>query len=80
MITSPLASPRASSSPIPAARGSVEATKTLCLLRQYFPKGSDLSVHDLLHLNAVAQRLNNRPRKVLNWQTPTQVFDAALRS
>src|SRR6185436_11750721 len=49
------------------------------LLRQYFPKGTDLRVHSPEVLKAAEDRLNNRPRKTLGWQTPTQVFDAALR-
>lgn len=48
------------------------------LLRQYFPKGTDLAVHDPSDLNAVEERLNNRPRNILNWQTPAHVFGAGL--
>jgi IS30 family transposase len=50
------------------------------LLRQYFPKRTDLSVHGAQDLEAVEQRLNNRPRKTLGWLTPTQVFAAGLPS
>jgi transposase, IS30 family len=50
------------------------------LLRQYFPKRTDLSVHGAEDLEAVEQRLNNRPRKTLGWLTPTQVFAAGLPS
>ena len=48
------------------------------LLRQYFPKGTDLSVHTLADLLAVEERLNHRPRRVLGWQTPVQIFHAAV--
>ena len=48
------------------------------LLRQYFPKRTDLSVHGAEDLEAVEQRLNNRPRKTLGWFTPAQVFAAGL--
>jgi IS30 family transposase len=48
------------------------------LLRQYFPKGTDLSAHDRDRLQAVEERLNNRPRKTLGWKTPAQVFAAGL--
>jgi IS30 family transposase len=40
------------------------------LLRQYFPKGTDLRRHDAKQLAAVAEQLNTRPRKTLSWQTP----------
>ena len=40
------------------------------LLRQYFPKGSDLRIHDAQRLAAVAAELNTRPRKILGWDTP----------
>jgi IS30 family transposase len=50
------------------------------LLRQYFPKRTDLSVHRAEDLEAVEQRLNDRPRKTLGWLTPAQVFAARLPS
>ena len=51
-----------------------------CLLRQYFPKGTDLSRWSAEDLEAVAHALNNRPRKVLGWKTPAEVFEEQLRS
>ncbi|MFD7767612.1 IS30 family transposase [Streptomyces sp. NPDC059787] len=50
------------------------------LLRQYFPKGTDLSRWSADDLAAVAHKLNNRPRKILGWKTPAEVFDEQLRS
>ena len=50
------------------------------LLRQYFPKGTDLWRWSAEELEAVAHALNNRPRKILGWKTPAEVFEEQLRS
>jgi len=44
------------------------------VLRQYFPKGTDLARHDRREVRAVADALNNRPRKMLGWRTPVEVL------
>ena len=62
----------------PWQRGSNENTNGL--LRDYFPKGTDLSVHSPRHLLAVENELNNRPRQVLNGQSPAALFAALLAS
>ncbi len=58
-------------------RGSNENTNGL--LRQYFPKGTDLSAYSQSYLNKIALRLNQRPRKTLGFETPADKLRAVLR-
>jgi IS30 family transposase len=62
----------------PWQRGSNENTNGL--LRQYFPKGTNLSRWSAEEINAVAHTLNTRPRKTLGWKTPAEALDEHLRS
>lgn len=62
----------------PWQRGSNENTNGL--LRQYFPKGTDLSVHSADYLAQVAAELNERPRKRFGWDSPAQVLNRLLSS
>jgi IS30 family transposase len=62
----------------PWQRGSNENTNGL--LRQYFPKGRDLSQISQARLNQVARELNERPRETLNWRTPLETLKATVAS
>jgi IS30 family transposase len=62
----------------PWQRGTGENTNGL--LRQYFPRTADLSLHNAARLNAVARELNGRPRQTLGWMKPSEVFSRTVAS
>ena len=62
----------------PWQRGSNKNTNRL--LRQYFPKGTDIAVHSQAKLNQIARKMNERPRKTLDFETPAIRFRTCVHS
>ena len=70
-----------STSATPTVRGNEGRTRIpMDLLRQYFPKGTDLTRYERRDVQAVADALNSRPRKTLGWRTPAEVLADQLHS
>ena len=64
----------------PCATRQQRRTRSGPLLRQYLPKGIDISSYTQAKLNAVARQLNQRPRKTLGYQTPAEMFSQSVAS